>query len=198
MLYGFFRALFRGYFKVVHRWQISGLEHIPEDGATILVANHISNLDPPLVGSPLQRKVHFMAKAELFEVPVLGQVIPQLGAFPVRRGAGDRAALRTVFKLLDEGQVLGLFPEGTRSKSGEVEEAHSGAAVFALRSGATVVPTAIIGPVKAFRKVRLIYGPPVDLSRFQGVKANKEIIAEATEEIMGAIERLIEQHRKVD
>ncbi|MCX7568957.1 lysophospholipid acyltransferase family protein [Tumebacillus sp. DT12] len=195
MLYGFFRALFRGYFQVFHRWQVSGAENVPQNGAVIIAANHISNLDPPLVGSGCRRKVNFMAKAELFKIPVLGWLIRDFGAFPVRRGAGDRAALRTVFKLLDEGQVLGLFPEGTRSKSGEVEEGQSGAATFALRSGATVVPAAIIGPVKLFKPLRLVYGKPVDLSRFQGVKANKEIIAEATEEIMNAIETLIEEHR---
>jgi 1-acyl-sn-glycerol-3-phosphate acyltransferase len=195
MLYEFLRVLFRGYFKLFHRWQVSGVEHIPKQGAVILCANHISNFDPPLLGSPLERRVHFMAKAELFSIPVLGWAIRKLGAFPVRRGAGDRAALRTAFKLLEEGQVLVIFPEGTRSKTGEIEEGHSGAAVFALRSGATVVPAAIIGPIKLFRPVKLIYGRPVDLSRFQGVKPNKEMITEATHEIMSAIEKLVEQHR---
>ena len=195
MLYGFFRAMFRGYFKVFHRWQVSGAGNIPQEGAVIIAANHISNLDPPLVGSGCERKVNFMAKAELFKIPVLGWLIRDFGAFPVRRGAGDRAALRTVFKLLEDGQVLGLFPEGTRSKSGETEEGQSGAATFALRAKATVVPAAIIGPVGLFKPLKLIYGKPVDLSRFQGVKPNKEIIAEATQEIMNAIESLIEEHR---
>lgn len=195
MLYGVFRAMFRGYFKVFHHWQVSGREHVPLDGAVIIASNHISNLDPPLVGSGCARKVNFMAKAELFKIPVVGWLIRDFGAFPVRRGAGDRAALRTVFKLLENGEVLGLFPEGTRSKSGETEEGQSGAATFALRSGATVVPAAIIGPVEMFKPVKLIYGKPVDLSRFQGVKANKEMIAEATQDIMNAIETLIEEHR---
>jgi 1-acyl-sn-glycerol-3-phosphate acyltransferase len=195
MLYGFARGICRGIFKVFFRWQINGKENIPLEGPVLLVSNHISLLDPPLVGSPLERKVHFMAKAELFKVPGLKQLIADLGAFPVKRGSGDRAALRTVFKLLDDGKVLGLFPEGTRSKTGELEAGQSGAAVFALRSKATVIPTAVVGPYRLFRPIRVYYGSPVDLSPYLEGKPNKEAITAATHDIMNAIDKLIEQHR---
>lgn len=195
MLYRFARSICRAYFGVIHRWQVVGRENVPDTGSVLLVSNHISNLDPPLVGSGIDRKVRFMAKSELFNVPVLSWLIRDFGAFPVKRGAGDRSALRTVFKILDEGEVLGMFPEGTRSKSGEVEEAHSGAAAFALRSKATLIPVAIVGKYKWFRPIRVVYGAPVDLSEFYGQKTSKEVLHEATQRIMDAIEQLLAEHR---
>ena len=193
MLYRFSRMLFRTYFAVVNRWQVIGKENIPQDGAVLLVSNHISLFDPPLVGCALDRQVHFMAKAELFEVPVLKQLITDFGAFPVKRGAGDRAALRTVFKLLEDGNVMGMFPEGTRSKSGEVEEAHSGAAVFALRSNATVIPVGIMGSYKLFRRIRIVIGKPIDMTSYRGVKTSKETIAQVTHLIMNHVKDLVKE-----
>jgi 1-acyl-sn-glycerol-3-phosphate acyltransferase len=195
MIYRFARSIWRAYFRVFYRWQVVDRENVPDTGSVLLVSNHISNLDPPLVGSGIDRKVRFMAKAELFQVSVLGWFLRKVGAFPVKRGAGDRNALRTVFKILDEGEVLGMFPEGTRSKSGEVEEAHSGAAAFALRSQATLIPVAIVGKYKRFRPIKVVYGQPVDLSEFYGQKTSKEVLHAATHKIMGAIEQLIAAHR---
>lgn len=197
MFYRVGHALFSSYFKLFYNWQVSGEENIPQEGAVLLVSNHISNLDPPLVGSGTRRPVHFMAKAELFKIPLVGQVIRDWGAFPVKRGAGDRNALRTVLQLLEDGKVVGIFPEGTRNKSGEdsMGEAHTGAANFALKTGATVVPTAIIGPLKLFKPVKLVFGKPLDLSAYQGQKPNKESILAVTKMITGEVNRLIEENR---
>ena len=193
--YTFVRSLFRGYFAVIHRWQVIGRENVPMDGPVLLLANHISVLDPPLVGVGTDREVTIMAKEELFQVPLLAPIIRGLHAFPVKRGAGDRAALRLALGLLEEGHCLLMFPEGTRSKTGEMVEGQTGAAYFALRSEAKIVPAAIIGRYGLFRRIKLVYGKPLDISEFRAMKSNKQTLADLTEHIMAAIEALKREHR---
>lgn len=193
--YTLFRAIFRAFFAVFYRWQVKGAENVPADGPVILCANHINNFDPPLLGCGIERQVHFMAKEELFKVPVISFLITKFGAFPVKRGAGDRAAIRATLKILEEGKVLGIFPEGTRSKTGEVGQGMSGTAMFALKSEAKVVPVAIVGPYRLFRPVTIIYGKPIDLSRYKEGKATGETMKEVTDLIMQNIRDLISAHR---
>ncbi|TCP59398.1 1-acyl-sn-glycerol-3-phosphate acyltransferase [Tumebacillus sp. BK434] len=195
VLYRLLRALFRGLFRVFYRWQVSGRENIPPTGGLIVCANHISNFDPPVVGSAMERPLAFMAKDSLFKIPVVGTVIRNVGAFPVKRGAGDRGAIRASLEILAAGKALCLFPEGTRSQSGEVGKGQGGAAMLALRSGAEVVPAAIIGPYRLFHPLKVVYGKPVDLSEFRGQKTNSELIDKATERIMEDIRLLLQQHR---
>lgn len=193
--YTFFRAIFRGMFALFFRWQVKGAENVPAHGPVILCANHISNFDPPLLGCGIERQVHFMAKEELFKVPVISFFITHFGAFPVKRGAGDRAAIRATLKILEEGKVLGIFPEGKRSKNGEVGQGMSGIAMFALKSDAQVVPVAIVGPYRLFRPVTIVYGKPIDLSSYKAGKASGETMKEVTELIMQHIRDLVAQHR---
>jgi 1-acyl-sn-glycerol-3-phosphate acyltransferase len=193
MLYLFARWVCRCFFTLVYRWKVDGAHHIPADGPVIVCCNHIGNLDPPLVGSALQRKVHFMAKEELFRVPLLGQLIQALGAFPVKRGASDKRAIKQALTLLEQNRVLVIFPEGTRSKTGELGEGRPGAAFLALKSNATVVPAAIIGPYRLFRPIRVRFGPPVDLTPWLETKVSTETTKEATKRIMQEIRRLIEE-----
>jgi len=187
--------MFRFIFSTIFRWQVIGSEHIPKEGAVILCSNHISLWDPPAVGCGIERQVHFMAKEELFRIPVLSYFITQFGAFPVKRGAGDRSAIRSTYKLLEEGKILGIFPEGTRSKTGELGQGMTGSAIFALRSNATVIPVAIIGPYKVFGKLKIVYGPPMDLSAQRARKADSETTRETTELIMRSIKALIDQYK---
>ncbi|HET7656723.1 MAG TPA: lysophospholipid acyltransferase family protein [Bacillales bacterium] len=188
-LYAVGRVPVYSYFKLFHRLKIVGKENVPREGGILLCGNHINNLDPPLVGAACPRDVHFMAKAELFEVPVLKGLLPHINAFPVRRGAGDRSALRGGLQVLEEGKVLGLFPEGTRSKDGKIGKALSGAGFFALRSTAHVVPCAIIGSYEPFRKITVIFGKPLD---FSGLRERKVSAQEAAEKIMEGIRFLVE------
>jgi 1-acyl-sn-glycerol-3-phosphate acyltransferase len=195
MIYKIGHFICRTYFRLFYRWHIIGRENIPADGSLLVVSNHISLLDPPLVGSGMTRQLTFMTKAELFKIPILSWVLRNVGAFPVKRGTGDREALRLALKLLEEDRALLMFPEGTRSKSGEMEKGQSGAAFFALRSKATILPAAVIGTYKLFSKVTLVYGRPLDLTQYREQHRNKETMGLVTQEIMSAIENLLKEHR---
>lgn len=191
-LYAFARSVVKGVLSPVYRIEIIGRENFPKEGGVLLCTNHIHNFDPPVVGITAPRTIHFMAKDELFSVPVLGKLLPRINAFPVKRGLSDREALRKGLGLLRDGKVLGLFPEGTRSKTGELGKGLAGAGFFALKTDALVVPCAIIGPYKAFSKLRVIYGKPIDMTELRQRKASAD---EATEIIMDEIRKLIQQGR---
>ncbi|WLR56530.1 lysophospholipid acyltransferase family protein [Mesobacillus subterraneus] len=190
--YSFARSLVNSILKPIYRIEVIGRENMPSDGGVLLCANHIDNLDPPVVGITAPRPVHFMAKEELFSVPLLGKIVPHLNAFPVKRGMSDREALRKGLGILKDGKVLGLFPEGTRSKTGEMGKGLAGAGFFALRSDAHVVPCAIIGPYKAFKKLKVVYGKPIDMGSIKEKKLNAE---QATDLIMSEIQVLINQYK---
>jgi len=189
-LYPFARSVVAGLLRPTFRIKVEGLEHFPKEGGVLLCTNHISNLDPPVVGVTAPRKVLFMAKAELFNVPVLKQLLTNFGTFPVKRGGGDREAIRAGLKVLKEGHVLGLFPEGTRSKDGKLGKGQAGAGFFALRSTAAVVPCAIIGPYKTFRTLRVVYGKPINMEEYRERKINAE---EMTSIIMEEINKLLQK-----
>ncbi|WP_217585420.1 lysophospholipid acyltransferase family protein [Lentibacillus saliphilus] len=172
------------------RVQVHGKEHIPKDGPVIICSNHISNFDPPVVAITSPRNVHFMAKAELFEKKFLGKFLLAIQSFPVKRGMKDRNALRMGLDVLEKGHVLGLFPEGTRSKTGKMGEPLAGAGFFALRSKATIVPCAIIGPYKIGKKLNVIYGKPVDMDV---ARENKLSAKEAVTKVMDEIQTLISE-----
>lgn len=191
-VYSFARSLVKAVLTPVYRIEVIGKENIPADGGVLLCSNHIDNLDPPVVGITATRPVHFMAKDELFSVPVLGKILPHLNAFPVKRGMSDREALRKGLAILKEGKVLGLFPEGTRSKTGEMGKGLAGAGFFALRSDAYVVPCAVIGPYKAFRKLKVVYGKPIDMASVKERKLNAE---QTTDLIMSEIQGLINKYK---
>ncbi|NHM27943.1 1-acyl-sn-glycerol-3-phosphate acyltransferase [Desulfofundulus sp. TPOSR] len=165
MFYRFARALCRVILALIRRWKVVGAHHLPPSGGVLVVSNHVSYWDPVVVGCALDRQVHFIAKAELFGIPLLGPVIRALGAFPVRRGGGDRQAIRRALELLKQGRVVGIFPEGTRSKSGELLEPHLGAAMLALRAKVPVLPVAVINTRGIFGKVRVHIGKPLVFSR---------------------------------
>ncbi len=191
-LYPLGRALCSGIFYPIYRIKVTGRENFPTEGGVLLCANHISNFDPEVVGITAPRPIHYMAKEELFSVPVLGKILPHINAFPVKRGMSDRGALRKGLEILKEGKVLGLFPEGTRSKTGEVGKGLAGAGFFALRSNVPVVPCAIIGPYKPFKSLKVVYGKPIDMSE---MRKNKVSAEEVTDTIMNEIRKLISEDK---
>ncbi len=179
----------------LYRLRVQGLEHLPE-GGFVLAANHTSNFDPWALGVPLlpRRQLRFMAKSELFN-PVLAPFLRAGGAFKVRRGEGDIEAMRTAAELVKEGEIVVMFPEGTRRKKGlrkrHVARAHTGAARIALGAGAPLVPAAIAGTDRLSRlgPLRVAYGQPVDLSDLDGLDI-KRAAEEATDRLMARIEEL--------
>ncbi|MBI2773676.1 MAG: 1-acyl-sn-glycerol-3-phosphate acyltransferase [Chloroflexi bacterium] len=125
--------------------RVEGLEHLPTRGGYIVVADHISWYDPPAIEFALRVPIRYMAKREVFSVPIVGAVLRAIGNFPVRRGESDRGALEMALAVVAAGQPLGYFPEGTRSKDERLRQAKPGIAFLARRSGAPLVPVAISG-----------------------------------------------------
>jgi 1-acyl-sn-glycerol-3-phosphate acyltransferase len=181
--------------KGLYRLRARGLEHIPE-GGFVLAANHTSNFDPWPLGIPFlpKRQLRFMAKAELFN-PILAPILRAGGAFKVRRGEGDVEAMRTAAQLAREGEIVVMFPEGTRQKKGlrKKREArpHTGAARIALSAGVPLVPAAIGGTDRLSRlgPLSVAYGEPIDVSDLEGIET-KRAAAIATDRLMKAIDEL--------
>ena len=182
-LYEFAKGMFRFQFKLMG-WKIQGMENMPTEGPVILVINHRSIWDPIVAGSSLPRKVSFMAKEELFSIPILGGIFSKLGAFPVKRGKGDINAIRQSLGILKEGRVLGLFPEGTRSKNGEIQKGLPGMVLLMEKSKATVVPIKMFGTrhllTKGWGNIAVVVGKPMTaemLKAPEGVENRREWIA---------------------
>lgn len=188
--------ILRPFWKIV----LHGAEHVPASGPVILAGNHNGFLDGLLLVGLSPRPVHFMIKREMFR-GVLGPVLRWLGQISIDRNAADRPALQAALGALEQGGVLGVFPEGTRSAD-EFVTMHNGLAYFALRSGAPVVPVACLGTdvrgtsASAVPKLRsrldVVFGPPVDLGRGVGRKA----ITAASEQLRDVLRAHIEQARR--
>jgi 1-acyl-sn-glycerol-3-phosphate acyltransferase len=152
MWYGFWKAVLGTWFGLQFRLRVEGREHEPLAGPILAICNHVSALDPPIAGVALRRRAWYMAKDELLRTPVLGPLLRSVGVFPVRRGEADRQSIRTALQVLGDGKVLLMFPEGTRSPEGRLRPAEPGAALLALRTGAAVLPMAVIGTQRAMPK----------------------------------------------
>jgi 1-acyl-sn-glycerol-3-phosphate acyltransferase len=185
-------------FGGVYRCRVRGAENLPHDGPVIVVTNHKANLDPVLVGMLFDRPLRYMAKKELFGNAALRKLIVSLGAFPIDRGAGDRAALKTSLEILAGGEVLLMFPEGHRRRDDAVHEFLPGVGMLALRSTAAVLPMAMEGTQRMFRDgrpglpaLRALVGPPLDLSDLPG--RNSKTYQEAARRMRDAVAGLYAQ-----
>lgn len=188
MLYGIGRVVFTIYFALFYRIKTIGRENIPSSGPVLLCANHPTALDMFLIAANVpRRRVHFMAKAELFRNRFIGWIIRRLGSFPVSRGTGDVGSVKTVYRLLEKGEIVGVFPEGTRTKKKDPNRRKGGIALFALHSGAPILPVAIKGDFKPFRKVELIFGKPYKVVSSTGNTGDKVYPKEELMRISGQI-----------
>ncbi|TFE29969.1 lysophospholipid acyltransferase family protein [Cohnella luojiensis] len=192
MLYRFCRMILRICFTLLYRLEARGINNIPREGPVILCSNHKSLLDPITLGVWVPRKVHYMAKEELFRIPLFGSLIRAVGAFPVKRGGVSKEAIRTAITLLQGGNVMGIFPEGTRNES--VGMGKRGAVTMAIRSKAIVVPVALVGEYRLFRKMLAVYGAPIDLTPF-AEQGTTESMEDATELIMSRIREMVSSGR---
>lgn len=182
------------------RWRVKGKENVPAQGPLIIASNHLSLVDPPLLSASIQRRIVFMAKEELFHSLIFGPLVRGWRAFPVRRGLLDREALRQAQQVLEEGLVLGMFPEGQRSVSAKMQRAYDGASLVALRSGAPVLPVGITGTEKLRNPIALLcrpevvvnIGKPLSLRPTDG-RLTRGQVASATNLIMLRIAELLPQ-----
>jgi len=188
MLYRFARFVLRVMCVLLYRLEARGIDNIPREGPVVLCSNHKSLQDPITLGVWVPRKVHYMAKEELFRIPLFGSLIRAVGAFPVKRGGVSKEAIRTAITLLQGGNVMGIFPEGTRNES--VGMGKRGAVTMAIRGGATVVPVALVGEYRVFRKMLAVYGSPIDLTPYKE-QGTSESMEEATELIMSRIKEMV-------
>ncbi len=153
-LYNCIVIFLRGVLKIFIGFKIAGSDNIPSDGAFLLCANHHSNMDPVLIAAATPRQLTFMAKDELFHIPVLGAFIKKFGAFPIKRGKGEAAAVMATLKILKKGGGTLIFPEGKRMKKGERKQINPGIIRLSAQTGAPIIP-AFVG------KRRVIYGEPL-------------------------------------
>ena len=171
------------YCKVVYRMKIVGKDNIPKEGPIIICGNHRSFLDPPLVEATCGRYARFLAKEELTKNKFLAFLGYIFDAILVKRDSKEVTAIKESLKTLKEGKCLALFPEGTRNGLEKGEKVKDGAAFFAVRSGAKVIPFGIKGGQKGDWKVTITYGKPLDFSQYKGAK-DKETLDKITNEIM--------------
>ncbi len=185
-----FRFLFRG--KTI------GISNVPKTGGVVVVSNHGSHLDPPILGHALSRPVAFMAKSELFSIPILSFIISACGAYPVKRGAGDREALRKASDRLNEGWATGVFLDGTRQENGRVNDPKAGAALLSARTGCPILPVAIVNSHRAFPKGSFfprfvsIYLKVGELIQPPSTRKKEDLVS-TTKEIQLAINSMIDK-----
>ncbi|MFZ5354188.1 MAG: lysophospholipid acyltransferase family protein [Bacillota bacterium] len=190
MFYRFVRLLLTPIFRLLFLIRIEGKENIPKDGPYIACANHMSAIDPILIGVVYPHRIYCMAKVELFKNKLVAWALRSLGAFPVKRGEPDMKSIKTALKILNEGKILGLFPEGTRNNSDELR-AEPGLALLAIRSKAPVLPISIICNYKIFNKTRIIVNKPILLEQYFDRKLQTEDYQNISLEIMKGIKNIV-------
>jgi 1-acyl-sn-glycerol-3-phosphate acyltransferase len=200
-MYHFIGAVTAGPIRRLFRFKSTGEEHLPREGGYVLSANHMSNLDPWPLGIPLwpERQLRFMAKAEMYKPP-LKWILEPAGAFPVRRGMGDEEAMERAVELAKSGEVVAIFPEGTRRNKGRIKKAikkslrarpRTGAARVALLADVPLVPAAIGGTESLLKlgPLRVAYGPPIELDDLKDMDIRRASKV-ATERLMESIHSL--------
>lgn len=199
LFYGLTKVILATCFWMLFRLRVEGREHEPRSGPVLAICNHVSAIDPPIAGVALRRRARFMAKDELLRVPVLGALLRALGVFPVRRGEPDRQSIRTALEALAGGDLLLMFPEGTRSADGRLRVAEPGAALLALRTGALVLPMAVVGTHRVMpkgariprpRPVVVRLGPTISVPRQEG-RLDRTVLETWGQRFMAAIAALL-------
>ena len=196
-----FRAMYATYF----RWRVFGAENVPQSGGVILASNHASFLDPPLVGSGLSRDINYLGRESLFRYPGIGALLRSWNSVPVDRDGGGAKGLKTILERLLAGGGIILFPEGTRTRDGQLQPARSGIGLTVIKSVAPVVPVRVFGTFEAYgrhitiprpHRVIIKYGRPMN---FENLRAEaktcdkarlKQIYQQIADEIMAAIAKL--------
>lgn len=192
MLYALVCSIFTIYLRLFTRWRVVGADRMPRQGAVIVCANHYHWMDPVVIAcANRRRQIHFMAKDELFRIRILAFLFRLVNAYPVKRGAADRNAVKTTLTLLEKGNVVGIFPEGTRSRTGELGKGEPGIGLFAHRTQATIVPVGIAGSYRPFRRITVVYGEPMRFEQAYEQKLKSDELQRAiTEPVMAEVAAL--------
>lgn len=186
MFYRILVVIVRIFLFPFYRIKVHGKENIPDKTNIIACANHSSNLDPFLLAISLPMKFNFMAKKELFEIPVIRKILKAVGAFPINRQGSDLKALRYAIGLIKDGETLGIFPEGTRVKEISRDNMHEGIGFIALKSKADILPIEIVTSYKIFSRVDIYVKELIDIDKYKGLK-NKEAMNIISDEVFGKI-----------
>ena len=182
-------------------WRVhaTGLHHVPEQGAAILASNHLSYSDHYFLPAVCKRQIFFISKAQHFDVPVQRWFFEQVGVIPLKRGEGDQDAMERSLRILNEGKLFGIYPEGTRSTDGKLHKGRTGVARLALMARVPVIPVGMIGTDKVLpkgknipklHKVHINIGAPLRFDTFHGMENDRKVCREITDRIMHAIKDL--------
>ncbi len=201
-LYTVARAVLDPVFAFLWRIEVEGLDHVPDDGGAILAPNHLSVLDHFVLASSLPRRITYVGKAEYMDDWKTKYIFPALGMIPIDRGGGSAAnrALESAARVLQQGELFGIYPEGTRSRDGKLHKGHTGVARLAMRTGCPIIPVGLQGTLevqqpdsalpKPFKVMRVRLGRPIQPSRFGDQARNRLVLRELTDELMYEIREL--------
>lgn len=189
------RLLLRIIFAVFYRVEIKGLQNVPAEGPALLCANHLGELDMFFIGYRLKRLIRWVAKAELFKNPLLGAVITWLGAIPIKRGKTDVSSAKNIFRLLREGHIVGIFPEGTRTRGKDLSKIKVKPAFvkYAIESEVPILPVGIKGQYRPFSRIRVTFGKPYYLNANKEQIYSKDEIEQYSKIVMKSIYDLVEE-----
>lgn len=187
MFYKVVRIILGFFLKLFYRFRVTGLENVPMDNRLVICANHRSNWDPVLISIAFPRQVHWMAKKELFKNKILSYLIYKLESFPVDRQDTDISAIKNALRVLKNEKVLGIFPEGTRVDTVDLNNAKAGTALLAIKAQSIVLPMYIGSTYKLFSKVNINIGKPIDLSDNFNKKLSNEEYLNISKKIMESI-----------
>ncbi|MGQ9735969.1 MAG: lysophospholipid acyltransferase family protein [Thermaceae bacterium] len=200
MVYRILWIIARFLLHTLFGFSVRGRENVPKIGPVILASNHLSVLDPIVIGAGVWRPVSFFARAELFRMPILSWLLPRIYAIPVERGESDLLAFKTALRTLGKGMAFGIFPEGTRSRDGHLQRFKTGVAALALRTGTPIVPVAVMGTEQALpvgarmirlrRAIRVVFGTPIPVPKKD--RPSREDLYRLTREIEANVAELLD------
>jgi len=190
MIYTLGKPLFWLYYHIFFRLKVVNRGNVPKTGGVVLCANHISANDPLCLGVATKRRLHFLAKKEVFKYKVFVPVLKSLNAIPIDRNNPERASIKAALKVLTDGKVLGIFAQGGRKEGMDFDDAKSGAAFFALKSGACIVPVKIESTYKFFSRITITFGNPISMDKHKNKKIKSELLAEITQQVMAEVAKL--------
>lgn len=188
VFYRFARFLMKLFIHTFYSVRIEGMAHLPMEGAYIICSNHINYLDPLVVGTSIPRKMSYMAKEELFKNKLLGYILIKLGMFPVNRNGADISAIKSSIRVLNKGDILGIFPEGTRNLQKSEMKAKPGLAMIAIKAKVPVIPVAIISDYKLFGQIKIIINEPIFYNDYYSSKIDVDTYQQLSQKVMDIIE----------